>query len=193
MEISFLNTVFDKLLGSVYSIYEVNEEGEERPIMTFDSITEYGFNGKSTVISHPIEQGYKATEYKYEELSIIEMTGIVAGQSLLGKLGGKLLSLVGVETEDKMEMVKETLEIYKRDLLPVNIKSRTATRENYTLVDYHIKESPENFGVLEVDMTFNQIMLRPNTSTYVKNTTQKPTTPSGVSQVVSKAKNLIKR
>lgn len=185
MKINFLNTVFDKLLGSVYSIY-TTENGEDRPVMTFDSITEYGFEGKATIISHPIERGYKATEFKYCDPATIEMTGVVSENSLIGRIGNKLMSLAGLDTQDKVAQVRDALEEYRKNLYVVNIKSRTAVRENYTLQAYNIKESPENFGLLEVEMTFQEVMLRPNTYSNVKNATQKPTIKSGISQVVKK-------
>lgn len=186
MEISFLNTIFDSLIGSVYAIYTTDENGEEQPVLTFDSITEYGFEGKATIISHPIEQGFKATEFKYCDPATIEMSGVVSENSLIGQLGNKLMSLAGFETEDKISKVRETLEEYRKNLYVVNIKSRTAVRENYTLQAYSIKESPDNFGLLEVDMTFEEVMLRPKTYVNVKKKSMVSTVKSGISQVVKK-------
>lgn len=184
MEISFLNTIWDKLIGSVYSISEVDDLGKERPVMTFDSIVECNYKGKSNVISHPIETGFKATEYKYDDPSIIEMVGVISEKSLVGQLGNKLLSLMGISKEDSIETVRATLDKYKRELIPVNIKTRTAKRENYTLIGYEVKESLDNFSLFEVDMTFQEVMLRPKTSTFVKDPQQKPTIDIGITKPV---------
>lgn len=185
MEVSFLSDVFDKLFGATYAIYTV-ENGKERPVLTFDSIIESGIEGKATIISHPVEQGFKATEYKFSEPSIIEMSGIVSQQSLLGQVGDKLLSFVGMDKGDMIEKTRQTLEEYKKNLYIVNIKTRTGVWENYTLQNYHIKENVDNFGLLDVDMTFQEVMLRPSTYSNVKSATQKPTINTGIGEVVKK-------
>jgi hypothetical protein len=51
---------------------------------------------------------------------------------------------------------------------------------------YSIKESPDNFGLLEVDMTFEEVMLRPKTYVNVKKKSMVSTVKSGISQVVKK-------
>ena len=184
MEISFLNTIWDKLIGSVYSITEVGDAGEERAVMTFDSIVECNYKGKSNVISNPIETGFKSTEYKYDDPSIIEMTGVLSQNSLIGTLGNKLMSLLSLGKEDSIETVRATLDKYKKELIPVNIKTRTAKRENYTLIGYDVKESLDNFSLFEVDMIFQEVILRPKTSTFVKDPQQKPTIDIGITQPV---------
>lgn len=186
MEVSFLSDVFDKLFGATYAIYTV-ENGKERPVLTFDSIIESGIEGKATIISHPIEQGFKATEYKFSDPSVIEMNGVVSQSSFLGqKVGSKLLSFAGMDKGDMIEKTRQTLEEYKKNLYVVNIKTRTGIWENYTLQQFHIKENVDNFGLLDVDMTFEEVMLRPNTYANVKSPTQKPTINTGIGEVIKK-------
>ena len=91
---------------------------------------------------------------------------------------------MGISKEDSIETVRATLDKYKRELIPVNIKTRTAKRENYTLIGYEVKESLDNFSLFEVDMTFQEVMLRPKTSTFVKDPQQKPTIDIGITKPV---------
>ena len=42
----------------------------------------------------------------------------------------------------------------------VNVQTRNSgLRKNYTMTDYVINETPDNFNLLEVDMSFEQVLL----------------------------------
>lgn len=152
MIVSFLNSAYDWLLGSTYAIYETND-AEKKVIFEFDTIEEVLFRATSNVTSYPIERGYMATDYKYLNPCTVQIKAVISRNSSVGK---KVFSLL--KKSDVVEKLKTTLEYYRSGIYALNIKTKTGIRENYTLQDYEIPENYDNFGVIEVLMTFTQIM-----------------------------------
>ena len=51
MILDVANKIANKLLGSVYLITEKDDNGDEKPVMAFDTITECQFDASASVVS----------------------------------------------------------------------------------------------------------------------------------------------
>lgn len=174
-------------LDSVYGIYQqaVKKSNYETALVAFDSIIECSINGSSSVISYPVESGFMATEFKFQNPSTIEMKGIISESSILGLKGGLQVPLLSIgQKEARIERIKWFLDEFKNELTLLKIKTRTSIRENYTLVDYRISESRENYGALEVDMVFQEVLF-PDDPENLANDFDSDTNNTGISQVVA--------
>ena len=136
---------------------------EEKVVFTFDTITEAEVRGSSNVVGYPIEKGYTVTDYKYQNPSTIHIVGVMERSSIVGNLArratNKVLSKLGYkEYADPISKLVQDLEYYKSGLYPLNIQTKSGLYKKYTLTDYTIPENFDNYGLLEVEMTFQQIM-----------------------------------
>ncbi|MCH5202388.1 MAG: hypothetical protein J1F17_04190 [Oscillospiraceae bacterium] len=152
MILGFLNKAWD-LLGGTYSIYETDKSGKTKIIMRFNTIEEAFFRSTSQVTSYPTETGVMVTDYKYDDPDVLTVKGILKRSTLVGALVNSLLGGV-----DSIPQLMTTLNYYKSGMYSLNIQTKAALREGYTLQDYEIPEDYDNYGLLEVSMTFKQIL-----------------------------------
>ncbi len=149
-----LSSLLSFIKRNSYSITQIND-GKEVPILTFDTIDEFGFTGQSQTTSYPVESGFRAVDFKYQMPSLVSMKGIISKNASINPISHK--------KKDLIKSMEDTLEILKNNLIVVNITSRTGRkRENYTLKQYFIKESFDNYYLFECDMQFEEVLIIKN-------------------------------
>ena len=151
-----LSSLLSFIKRNSYSITQIND-GKEVPILTFDTIDEFGFTGQSQTTSYPVESGFRAVDFKYQMPSLVSMKGIISKMANSGNNASIN------HKKDLIKSMEDTLEILKNNLIVVNITSRTGRkRENYTLKQYFIKESFDNYYLFECDMQFEEVLIIKN-------------------------------
>lgn len=181
MIMDYLKKIISSLISDTYSI---SLSGETEPVLTFDSIEECAYSGSATVTSYPVEAGYRVTEYKYENPSIIEMKASISTTGDIGGFGISF-SLFGKNKSSMVSTVRSRLEQFKKELVSLDIQTRTANRYGYTLTDYNIPENYDNYNMFEVSMTFEKIMTVENANPNIKDMFQADTSSTGISQVIA--------
>lgn len=158
---SFLAKSWDKLTSSTYSVYSTTSAGGKKIWLEFDSIEECAFSGSSTVTKYPAEIGVNITDYKYTNPDQISLKGVVSKNGTFGiGVFNMNYSLFGKDKNSLIERIRNQCDNLVRTLELVNIQTRNSgLRENFTLTSYSIDESPDNFNLLEVDMTFDEVLL----------------------------------
>lgn len=140
-----------------------SKKTEEVVVFSFDTITEAEVRGSANVVGYPIEKGYTVTDYKFQNPNTIHIVGVMERNSIVGNLArratNKVLSALGYsEFADPISKLVQDLEYYKSGIYPLNIQTKSGLYKNYTLTDYTIPESFDNYGLLEVEMVFQQIL-----------------------------------
>lgn len=135
--------------------------GGER-VLELDSVEYVNFRSTSTVTSYPVETGINVTDYKYMQPDVIEMKGYIKRSSLLGtgvQVGASLIAdKLGIELKGGIEKLRDNLKYYKSNMSKLNISTKTQIYKNFTLEAFEIPENFDNYGLLEVTMTFKQII-----------------------------------
>lgn len=167
-EINFLASVWDKLTKATYSI--VDAETRE-PQLEFDTIIECRVHGSTSSTQVPIETGFSVTDYKYANPDDLHMKGIVSKNGTVG-IGFMDVnySLTGEDKNNLIEKIRTTCDKLTHEMTLVDIQTRNSgLRKKYTMVDYVIDETPENFNLLEVDMTFEQVLTFDDKGKFLRN------------------------
>lgn len=167
-EINFLASVWDKLTAATYSV--VDAETRE-PLLEFDTIMECGFHGSASLTQVPIETGFSVTDYKYANPDDLHMKGIVSKNGTVG-IGFMDVnySLTGEDKNNLIEKIRTTCDKLTHEMTLVDIQTRNSgLRKKYTMVDYVIDETPENFNLFEVDMTFEQVLTFDDKGKFLRN------------------------
>lgn len=161
MELNFLSSITDKLANSTYSIYGTDEKGDRKIYLEFDSILECSYNGSSTVTQYPAESGINITDYKYSNPDQITLKGIISKNGTVGI--GALDINYSIFGQDKVSLIETTraqLNDLCRQMKRVNIQTRNSgLRTSFTLSSFEITETPDNYNLLEADMTFDEVLL----------------------------------
>lgn len=161
MELNFLSSITDKLAKSTYSIYGIDEKGDRKIYLEFDSILECSYNGSSTVTQYPAESGINVTDYKYSNPDQITLKGIISKNGTVG-LGALNInySIFGQDKVSLIETTRQQLNELCRQMKRVNIQTRNSgLRTSFTLSGFEITETPDNYNLLEADMTFDEVLL----------------------------------
>lgn len=161
MELNFLSSITDKLANSTYSIYGIDEKGDRKIYLEFDSILECSYNGSSTVTQYPAESGINITDYKYSNPDQITLKGIISKNGTVG-IGALDInySLFGQDKVSLIETTRQQLNELCRQMKRVNIQTRNSgLRTSFTLSSFEIMETPDNYNLLEADMTFDEVLL----------------------------------
>lgn len=161
MELNFLSSITDKLANSTYSIYGTDEKGDRKIYLEFDSILECSYNGSSTVTQYPAESGINITDYKYSNPDQITLKGIISKNGTVG-IGALDInySLFGQDKVSLIETTRQQLNELCRQMKRVNIQTRNSgLRTSFTLSSFEITETPDNYNLLEADMTFDEVLL----------------------------------
>lgn len=160
MNIEFLSNIWDKLTSSTYSIYSKKDD-TVKLWLEFDAIDECSFSGSSTVTKYPAEIGINVTDYKFSNPDQIQIKGVVSKNGTFG-IGfmDKNYSLFGKDKNSLIENIRNQCDKLARTMELVNIQTRNSgLRQNFTLTSYVINETPDNYNLLEVDMTFDEVLL----------------------------------
>lgn len=171
---SFLSTILNK--APVYGIWDASGSTLQQ-ILEFDSITETGLEATSTITEYPIENGTKVTDYKYDNPDIIEMVGVISktNSSMAGLSG-----LIPKGRDEQINKVRQSLKKYKSGIYRLVVQTKSGRYDWFTLKDYRIPETRNNYGVFEVEMTFKEI-IRPVKSENPANASYSATKMTGMS------------
>lgn len=112
-------------------------------LLRFDTIEEFEFSATSTVTSYPTEKGIMVNDYKYLNADSFKAKGLIARRS---------------SNSTQIELIKAQLKKYQSGMYGMNVQTKSGLYENYTLENYAISENVDNYGLLEVDMSFKQIL-----------------------------------
>ena len=63
-----------------------------------------------------------------------------------------------VEVRGGIDKLRDNLKYYKSNMSKLNISTKTQIYKNFTLEAFEIPENFDNYGLLEVTMTFKQIV-----------------------------------
>ena len=148
--INILNKIDTISKNIIYSI-TYNDE----PVVSFDSIQEANYTGSANVTVNPLENGNKATEYKYNDPDTISLIGIIENSSILGQT---------ILKNNNKASVLQILKELKKNLVAVDIKTKSGLYKNYTLTRLHIPENYENYSLLVVEMDFEEVLIIKNAS-----------------------------
>jgi len=184
---SFLTKSWDKLTSSTYSVYSTTSAGDKKIWLEFDSIEECSFAGSSTVTKYPAEIGVNITDYKYTNPDQIALKGVVSKNGTFGiGVFNVNYSLFGKDKNSLIERIRNQCDSLVRTLELVNIQTRNSgLRENFTLTSYTIDESPDNFNLLEVDMTFDEVLLFGTNGQLTRKVSDSNTQDGGIVQTLT--------
>lgn len=158
-----LNFIGDKIfnfLGLDKVKYSITQKinGREVPVLTFDTIEEFNLTASSTVTSYGIESGVKIADYKYTNPITINVKGIVSRSGITGG-GSGTPNPIGTSKKQIIAEMEDKLEELRSNLVLVNIRGRTGrVRKNYTLKQYSINETADNYYLFSVDMSFEEVI-----------------------------------
>lgn len=161
-----LSNAWDSLTSAIYFVRDIQQN---KIVLQMDVVDEANFKATSNVTQYPIESGTYVTDYKYDNPSVLNIVGVIHRNTILGEFVLNLL--------DKGTLVKRMateLEYYRRNMYLLEIKTKAGLRSGYTLQDYEIPEDFDNYGFMEVRMTFKQVLTpdRENVMPYAKKTVQ---------------------
>lgn len=187
MELNFLSSITDKLANSTYSIYGTDEKGDRKIYLEFDSILECSYNGSSTVTQYPAESGINITDYKYSNPDQITLKGIISKNGTVG-IGALDInySLFGQDKVSLIETTRAQLNDLCRQMKRVNIQTRNSgLRTSFTLSSFEITETPDNYNLLEADMTFDEVLLFGTDGKLNRSASDKDTQDGGIVQTLA--------
>lgn len=187
MELNFLSSITDKLANSTYSIYGTDEKGDRKIYLEFDSILECSYNGSATVTQYPAESGINITDYKYSNPDQITLKGIISKNGTVG-LGALNInySIFGQDKVSLIETTRQQLNELCRQMKRVNIQTRNSgLRTSFTLSSFEITETPDNYNILEADMTFDEVLLFGTDGKLNRSASDKDTQDGGIVQTLA--------
>jgi hypothetical protein len=152
--LSLSAAVLDRIKGATYSILK---ESDGEPALEFDAIDEARFTGSATATQYPSETGQRVTDYKYSNPSVVECVGIISKSGTVG-IAGMSFDMRGRSKKDLILNAEASLDQLKDNMILCRIQMRGgALREHYTLIDYHIIETVDNFTLFEVEMRWQEV------------------------------------
>lgn len=135
------------------SLYVISDSASGEIVMTFDSIDEVSFKASSNVTSYPTEKGISVVDYKYDNPDTLDVIGIISRASFIGNRYGQDVSAKA----ETVEKTRTELEHYKSGIYKLDIQTKAALRQGYTLTSYEIPENIDNYSQFEVTMRFVQV------------------------------------
>lgn len=187
MEIKFLTEVWNGLTKSTYSI--VGSDNNKKVYLTFDSIDGCSTHGSASAVRVPIETGQNVTDYKYSNPTEINLRGVISKNGTFG-LGFADINY-SVSLEDKNNLIKNVLDECRkltREMTLVDIQTRNSGVYKYcTMVDYNINENPDNYNLLEVDMSFEEVIRFDVQGNLTRNVSDQDTTSVGIVETLTQS------
>ena len=147
-----LRGILKLLQGSTYAV--VGQEVEKKLWLEFQTIDECSMTGNATVTKYPTEMGTQRTDYKYNTPDSVSMVGIIARGGIGG--GPEPRFIMNTPWHDNaIRQIRDNLRELKRNMILVTVNTRNGGLwKNMTLTDYTIDETPDNFGLFQVTMQF---------------------------------------
>lgn len=190
--LNWLKLKSQNLTQPSYGIFRdttTNGVTETETLMEFDTIDECSVSGSATATKYPSELGTNITDYKYSNPDQVKIVGILSEggvanfASIFSKAG-----LNGKRTWDRataIANIRTQLDTLCRNMQLVNIQTRNGGyRQSLTLVGYTINETYDNYGTMEVEMTFQQIQQFNASGQFVRNVSDGPTIDGGIANVI---------
>lgn len=151
-------------------------------LLEFDTIEECTTTGRSTTTQYPTESGFKVTDYKYHNPDVVSMRGILSEGGVLG-LTSVLPRLDTWDRKSAIETVRKKLAELCANMTLVDIQTRNAgLRKNLTLTTYEINEDYDTYGLMAVDMTFQQVPMFNRSGQFTARASDKKTQQGGIAQ-----------
>ena len=147
---------------------------------------ECSYNGSSTVTQYPAESGINVTDYKYSNPDQITLKGIISKNGTVG-LGALDInySIFGQDKVSLIETTRQQLNELCRQMRRVNIQTRNSgLRTSFTLSSFEITETPDNYNLLEADMTFDEVLLFGTDGKLNRSASDKDTQDGGIVQTL---------
>lgn len=135
------------------SLYVISDSDTGEIVMTFDSIDETRFKASSNVTSYPTEKGINVVDYKYDNPNVLDVIGTISRASFIGNRYGQDVSAKA----QTVEKTRTELEHYKSGIYKLDIQTKAALRQGYTLANYEIPETIDNYSQFEVIMHFVEV------------------------------------
>lgn len=176
MNINFLSEIADAVMETSYGIFIRDKSGAEKPVLLFDTFEELTYSSKSQLVSNPIEGGGQVTDYKYAEPDSISCRGLISRGATAG-------DIPGISKKGRIDKIISQLSEYASGLYDMTVRTRTKSRENFTLTGFSIKESADNFNTLEADMSFEKIRYISSPENAVKNAADSATVKTGINLI----------
>lgn len=179
----FFSNIWDKLVNATYGIVG---SGTDKVWLEFDTIDECTTTGSSTTTKYPTEYGLQVTDYKYKNPDTVTMVGVISEGGLLGV--NSLYSRMGSwDKNTALETIRSNLKELVNKMTLVDIQTRNAgLRKSMTLTSYTINENYDTYGLLEVQMTFQEVIQFTQQGEIVRNVADSKTVNAGVAETRNK-------
>lgn len=117
------------------------------PVLELDVVEQIAFSSQSVAVSYPIEKGASIVQRGYNKPSRITVKGYIAD------------SVLGSEDDENDRDIKafQLLRAIKNDLTVVDLMDPDEVFESYVITSLDKVQTPNNRGVLEVEITFDEI------------------------------------
>ncbi|MFV0627048.1 MAG: phage baseplate protein [Alphaproteobacteria bacterium] len=179
--LSFMKNFFN---SDTYVIKEITPDGE-KPVLISDSMDEFKRSSRSNIAKFPVESGFLASDYKYYEGAKITVKAVISRNNALAIMGfGIGGNFGGGVTSTKKELIsniEKDLKYHVKNATQLNIYGRNGNYNNYSLIQYEINETLENYGLFEVTMDFDEWLEFNSTLKKPKNASDSDTQDAGIS------------
>lgn len=167
MILSIANDIWQRLNNYTYGIKSANSD---KVWLEFDTIDECQFHGSATVAKYPLENNTYYTDYKYSSPDDLMLKGAISVNSLI-RFGDAEYNLDGITNKTSLvELIRNQCSELCRNMILLDIQTRNSgLRRNFTMNDFVINETPGNYNMLEVDMSFTEVLLLTAEGTMLRN------------------------
>lgn len=178
MILSIANDIWQRLNNYTYGIKSSNSD---KLWLEFDTIDECQFHGSSTVTKYPLENNTYYTDYKYSNPDDLMLKGAISVNSLI-RFGDAEYNLDGITNKTSLvELIRNQCSELCRNMILLDIQTRNSgLRKNFTMNDFMINENPGNYNMLEVDMSFTEVLLLTAEGTMLRNVADSDTQKAGI-------------
>ena len=155
--------------------------------MEFDMIEECSYTRQIEITDYPLESSANSTntritEYAYDTPDIIEMVGYISYESLLYN---QIATNIKEDYKSRVEETIQKLNLLTNGIYKLQIKTRSGTRQYFTLQKYSIPENLDNFTNLQVEMTFKQVITVADWNNQQRNSDNNNTINAGNTQPIT--------
>lgn len=167
MILSIANDIWQRLNNYTYGIKSANSD---KVWLEFDTIDECQFHGSATVTKYPLENNTYYTDYKYSNPDDLMLKGAISVNSLI-RFGDAEYNLDGITNKTSLvELIRNQCSELCRNMILLDIQTRNSgLRKNFTMNYFVINETPGNYNMLEVDMSFTEVLLLTAEGTMLRN------------------------